>query len=293
MPHKVNDPRRHKIPKARYRIENWPAYDAALRDRGDLTVWVAPEALAAWHPPMNGQRGRSPTYSDLAIETALVHKSSIRGDQPGRFGCGVGAQIVGTGRSDGKSGFSSASGDAGGDRHAEPRHPVDHHTAHLGLEPLPGQTPSAQAPADQGLVAKHRGLAQRSATIAGCPLPAAAPALRDGVDMAVALRWRLVSLRAGLSRGAWRDDDVGSGRPLGDGPVYRLTIIGAVGGHRDDVTGNLIEQVPDLAGIADILVGQLVGQDRAAVGIDGQMISYRLSTAPDCPVWRRARHWQG
>src|SRR5512134_1023700 len=72
MPHKVNDPRRHKIPKARYRIENWPAYDAALRDRGDLTVWVAPAALAAWHPPMNGQRGRSPTYSDLAIETGIL-----------------------------------------------------------------------------------------------------------------------------------------------------------------------------------------------------------------------------
>jgi hypothetical protein len=37
MPHKANDPRRHKFPKARYRIDNWPAYDAALRDRGDLT----------------------------------------------------------------------------------------------------------------------------------------------------------------------------------------------------------------------------------------------------------------
>jgi hypothetical protein len=50
MPHKANDSRRHKFPKARYRIKNWPAYDAALRDRGDLTVWVTPEALAAWHP---------------------------------------------------------------------------------------------------------------------------------------------------------------------------------------------------------------------------------------------------
>ena len=72
MPHKANEARRHKIPKARFRIENWPAYDAALRDRGDLTIWVAPEALAAWHPPQTGQRGRSPTYSDLAIETAML-----------------------------------------------------------------------------------------------------------------------------------------------------------------------------------------------------------------------------
>jgi transposase len=72
MPHKANDPRRHKFPKARYRIDNWAAYDAALRDRGDLTVWVTPEALAAWHPPTSGQRGRSPTYSDLAIETGMM-----------------------------------------------------------------------------------------------------------------------------------------------------------------------------------------------------------------------------
>ena len=72
MPHKANEARRHKIPKARYRIENWPVYDAALRDRGDLTIWVAPEALAAWHPPQSGQRGRSLTYSDVAIETGML-----------------------------------------------------------------------------------------------------------------------------------------------------------------------------------------------------------------------------
>ncbi|HEX2172572.1 MAG TPA: IS5 family transposase [Dehalococcoidia bacterium] len=72
MPYKANDPRRHKIPKARDRINNWPVYEAALRNRGDLTVWVTPEALAAWHPPQTGQRGRSPTYSDVAIETGVM-----------------------------------------------------------------------------------------------------------------------------------------------------------------------------------------------------------------------------
>lgn len=72
MPYKANQARRHKIPKARYRIANWRAYDAALRDRGDLMVWVTPEALAAWHPPQTGRPGRSPTYSDLAIETGVM-----------------------------------------------------------------------------------------------------------------------------------------------------------------------------------------------------------------------------
>src|SRR5215218_6871125 len=69
MPYKANEARRHKIPKARYRVSNWPAYDKALQQRGSLRVWVTPEALAAWHPPKTGRRGRSREYSDLAIET--------------------------------------------------------------------------------------------------------------------------------------------------------------------------------------------------------------------------------
>src|ERR687897_1041139 len=69
MPYKANERRRHRIPRARYRVTNWPDYDRALQRRGSLTVWVTPEALAAWHPPGTGRRGRSPRYADLAIET--------------------------------------------------------------------------------------------------------------------------------------------------------------------------------------------------------------------------------
>jgi len=69
MPYKFNEPRCHKIPRARYRVQNWPEYDRALQQRGSLTVWVTPEALAAWQPPPTGQRGRPREYSDVAIET--------------------------------------------------------------------------------------------------------------------------------------------------------------------------------------------------------------------------------
>jgi hypothetical protein len=69
MPYKFNEPRRHKIPRARYRVQNWPEYDRALQRRGDLTVWVTPEAIAAWCPPRTGRRGRPRDYSDVAIET--------------------------------------------------------------------------------------------------------------------------------------------------------------------------------------------------------------------------------
>jgi len=69
MPYKANEPRRHKIPRARYQVTNWPDYDRALQQRGSLTVWVTPEALAAWHPPHTGGRGRPRDYSEVAIET--------------------------------------------------------------------------------------------------------------------------------------------------------------------------------------------------------------------------------
>ena len=74
-PHAVrpNEPRRHKIPKARYRVENWRAHDAALRERGSLTVWVTPEAIAARTSSRTGRQGRPQAYADLAVDTGLLH----------------------------------------------------------------------------------------------------------------------------------------------------------------------------------------------------------------------------
>jgi Transposase DDE domain len=72
MPYKFNESRRHKIPKARYRVTNWPEYEAALVRRGDLTLWFTDEAVAAWHAPATGARGGQPIYSAIAIETGLA-----------------------------------------------------------------------------------------------------------------------------------------------------------------------------------------------------------------------------
>ncbi len=82
MPYKANESRRHKIPKARYRVENWSNYDAALRRRGDLTLWVTPEAVAAWTSPATGRRGRPSRYSDLAIEAGQMLRLAF--DRPWR-----------------------------------------------------------------------------------------------------------------------------------------------------------------------------------------------------------------
>jgi transposase len=71
MPYKFTDGRRHKFSKTKYRVTNWPEYDAAVVWEGSLTVWFTPEAVAAWHPPATGERGQ-PIYSAIAIETGLA-----------------------------------------------------------------------------------------------------------------------------------------------------------------------------------------------------------------------------
>jgi hypothetical protein len=62
----------HPKYKTKYRVGNWPAYDRALVQRGDLTVWLAPAAIATWEAVGVGTRGGQLQYSDLAIETALT-----------------------------------------------------------------------------------------------------------------------------------------------------------------------------------------------------------------------------
>ena len=53
-----------------YRIRNWSQYNASLKQRGSLTIWVSPEAVANWTTDeLSGEPVASPTFTDLAIET--------------------------------------------------------------------------------------------------------------------------------------------------------------------------------------------------------------------------------
>jgi hypothetical protein len=78
MPFKANAARRHHIPKQRHRVTNWAEYDAALRQRGSLTVWFTEEAVAAWRAEPRTTRGGQPHYSALAIRTALTLRAVFR-----------------------------------------------------------------------------------------------------------------------------------------------------------------------------------------------------------------------
>lgn len=72
MPNKHNDARRHHIPKMRFKVTNWAAYEAGLRRRGSLTLWVSDAAIAAWRATPRTKPGGQARYSQTAIETALM-----------------------------------------------------------------------------------------------------------------------------------------------------------------------------------------------------------------------------
>ena len=78
MPFKAHAAGRHHIPKQRYRVTNWRAYDASLRQRGSLTVWFTEEAIRAWKAEPRTTRGGQPWYSPLAILTALTLRTVFR-----------------------------------------------------------------------------------------------------------------------------------------------------------------------------------------------------------------------
>src|SRR5437763_15994761 len=78
LPFKLNQDRRHHIPKQKHKVANWREYDASLRQRGSLTVWFTDEAIAAWRAAPRTTRGGQPWYSPLAILTALTLRAVFR-----------------------------------------------------------------------------------------------------------------------------------------------------------------------------------------------------------------------
>ena len=48
LPFKLNQDRRHHIPKQKRKVMNWREYDASLCQRGSLTVWFSDAAIEGW-----------------------------------------------------------------------------------------------------------------------------------------------------------------------------------------------------------------------------------------------------
>jgi hypothetical protein len=78
VPFKANAAGRHHIPRQPHRVTNWSDYDAALRQRGGLTVWFTEEAIAAWQAEEGTTRDGQPHYSALAIAMGLILRAVFR-----------------------------------------------------------------------------------------------------------------------------------------------------------------------------------------------------------------------
>ena len=75
MPHKHNADRRHHIPKMAFKVRNWPEYEAGLRRRGSLTLWIEDAALDHWQTFGPGGQAR---YKDAAIQTTLMVRTAFK-----------------------------------------------------------------------------------------------------------------------------------------------------------------------------------------------------------------------
>ena len=58
--------------RRKYRTTNWKAYNAALKARGDLSIWLDKDMQ--WLAPASGKRGRNQTFSDASIQCCLTIK---------------------------------------------------------------------------------------------------------------------------------------------------------------------------------------------------------------------------
>ena len=62
-----------KPPKPKYRTTNWSAYNASLRQRGSMLLWIDQDMH--WEGAQSGQRGHPPQFSDAVILFCLMIKN--------------------------------------------------------------------------------------------------------------------------------------------------------------------------------------------------------------------------
>jgi hypothetical protein len=71
MPHKYNADRCRRISKRRYKVTNWRAYEAGLRQRGSLAIWFTEAGVT------------EPPFLDwFHIAMRLQHATTVGGSLP-------------------------------------------------------------------------------------------------------------------------------------------------------------------------------------------------------------------
>src|SRR5476649_2297124 len=72
------DEQQRQQPKGKYRVKNWPVYNAGLISRGDVTVWMGQDLWQAGAETHALKRGRPCIYADAVIQMLLGLKQVFR-----------------------------------------------------------------------------------------------------------------------------------------------------------------------------------------------------------------------
>ena len=81
----------HPTYKTKYRVANWAAYNQAVVRRGDVTVWLSSDAIAAWTPRWGAACVGTPR---VGCATSAVGRDDRLGDRIGAR-AGHGALVEG------------------------------------------------------------------------------------------------------------------------------------------------------------------------------------------------------
>ena len=84
MPNKYPNKKGWDVPKQKHKVKNWREYNAALKRRGDITVWLSEDAISKWYEKnrVYDGTGTPQYYTDFAIMTCheirQVYKLPLR-----------------------------------------------------------------------------------------------------------------------------------------------------------------------------------------------------------------------
>ena len=84
MPNKYAEKKGWKLPKQKYKVSNWSDYNKALRQRGNIDIWLSDDMVNSWYEinRIYDGTGTLKKFSDLAIiachEIRLVFKLALR-----------------------------------------------------------------------------------------------------------------------------------------------------------------------------------------------------------------------
>ncbi len=80
MPNKYLEKKGVKVRKQKYRVNNWSEYNASLKRRGDIEVWISPKVLDNWYSRdrVYDGTGTPDLYSDEAIIACMELRKVFR-----------------------------------------------------------------------------------------------------------------------------------------------------------------------------------------------------------------------